>query len=156
LLVVVAIFLIITAIAVPRFLRARMTANEASAAASLKQIGIANVAFAAVYNAGYAGELADLGPGCASPGPTCADLIDSVISSGVKSGYQFTYFATNADPTTATPNDTYSVTGEPVLPNNTGVSTFCFDNRVSIMRDIAGSVPVANAAGCDPAWGTPL
>ena len=62
LLIVVAIILILAAIAVPNLLRSKMAANEASAAASLRQISTANAIYSTVYSIGYAGILANLGP----------------------------------------------------------------------------------------------
>ena len=49
LLVVVAIILIIAAIAIPNFMRARMSAHESSAAASLRTINTAEMSYATTY-----------------------------------------------------------------------------------------------------------
>ena len=164
LIIVTLIILIIAGIAIPRFLRARMAANEASAAGTLKQIGIANAAYSSVYNIGYAGDLASLGPppgggGCATVGSTCADLLDSLVSgvspaavNPVKSGYQFTYYAENSPPTLAAPNSTYAVVGVPTAPGGTGTSTFCFDNKISIIRDTSGGLTSADFSGCAATW----
>ncbi len=161
LLIVVAIILIIAAIAVPNLLRSRMAANEASAAASLKQIGTANVAYSSVYNIGYAGDLGSLGPppgssGCASVGKDCADLLDAHVSgvnpstpTPTKNGYQLTYAAPSAAPTQAAPNNTYSVVAVPNSASD-GTSTFCFDNRITIIRDTSGLQNTPDPAGC--AW----
>ena len=45
LLIVIAIILVIAAIAIPNLLRARMSANESSAAASIRSITIAETAY---------------------------------------------------------------------------------------------------------------
>ena len=74
LLIVVAIILIIAAIAIPNLLRARIAANEASAAQSLRQINTAEFAYNAAYpNIGYSSDLASLGgpPPC-SPSRSCS------------------------------------------------------------------------------------
>ncbi|MBI3895167.1 MAG: prepilin-type N-terminal cleavage/methylation domain-containing protein [Acidobacteria bacterium] len=162
LLIVVAIILIIAAIAIPNFLRARMAANEASAASALKLIGVANAGYLASYAQGYAGSLAQLGPpgaGCASVSSACADLLDSMLSgvspasaTPIKSGYRFTYYAENAVPTPSTPNNTYSVVATPITPGNTGQSTFCFDNTISIFKDAAGTLTTADERGCKFTW----
>ena len=47
LLIVVAIILIISAIAIPNLLRARISANESSAASSVRKIATAEMAYAA-------------------------------------------------------------------------------------------------------------
>ena len=66
LLIVVAIILIIAAIAIPNLLRARMAANESSAASSIRTVNTAEVTYYSTYPAtGYAA-LASLG-GAASP-----------------------------------------------------------------------------------------
>ena len=92
LLIVVAIILIIAAIAIPNLLRSRMAANEASAVGSLRTINTAAVTFATTYGIGYPAALINLAP-AASATSTSADLIDSVLSAGVKSGYSFSYSA---------------------------------------------------------------
>jgi len=90
LLIVVAIILIIAAIAIPSLMRARISANEASAVGSLRAINTACANFSSTYGGAYPTALSDLGPSSA-PTSTAADLLDSVISSGIKSGYTFSY-----------------------------------------------------------------
>src|SRR5579872_5085640 len=90
LLIVVAIILIIAAIAIPSLIRARISANESSAAASVRQISTAQIAYAASYaSVGYAASLSNLGPGSSScsggPSSTNACILDNVLSSGTKS-----------------------------------------------------------------------
>src|SRR6266478_4306486 len=88
LLIVVAIILIIAAIAIPNLLRSKMAANEASAVASLRTINTSAVAYSTTYGA-YPTNLTNLGP-ATSPTSTTADLVDSVLASGTKSGYTLT------------------------------------------------------------------
>ncbi len=79
LLIVVAIILIIAAIAIPNLLRSRISANEASALSSLRQINTAQTSYSISYpNIGYAdtmAKLADPAPGVAA-GPAAAGLLD--------------------------------------------------------------------------------
>src|SRR5438132_5206438 len=85
LLIVVAIILIIAAVAIPNLLRARMAANEASAAQSLRQINTAEFAYNAAYsNVGYSTDLASLGGAapCTSSSAT-ACLLDNVLASAI-------------------------------------------------------------------------
>src|SRR6201987_558813 len=92
LLIVVAIILIIAAIAVPNLLRAKIAANESSAANSVRKIATAEVTYSAAFpTVGYAAALSDLGgPAVAcTPAPSSACIIDNTLSSGTKSGYQF-------------------------------------------------------------------
>ena len=164
LLIVVAIILIIAAIAIPNLLRSKISANEASAVSSLKQVGTANVLYFTLYTRGFAGSLAQLGPpggACPAVSSACGDLLDAVISgvepatpNPIKGGYTFTYYAPNAAPTTAAPNLTYSIVAVPVGPGSTGVSTFCMDggNVYVIWRDTSGATTTSTGAGCAPAW----
>ena len=70
LLIVVAIILIIAAIAIPNLLRARIAANDSSAAASERTIGTAEVGYYASYptvgfpaTVGHSGRSCSLAPG---------------------------------------------------------------------------------------------
>ena len=82
LLIVVVIIGIIAAIAIPNLLAARRSANEGSAISSMRTIHGAQATYASTYGQGnYAPALTNLG------GTT--GLIDSVLASGIKSGYNF-------------------------------------------------------------------
>ena len=64
LLIVVAIILIIAAIAIPNLLRARISANDSAAAATIRTINTAEVTYSTTYvAAGYA-PLYKARPGC--------------------------------------------------------------------------------------------
>ncbi len=131
LLIVVAIILIIAAIAIPNLLRARMAANEASAVGSTRTLNTAEVSYNSTFPAsGFSTSLAYLG-GTASPcvaSTASACLIDSVLSTGTKSGYSFVVAAGS---TTGTPQPSYSVISNPVIPNQTGTRYFCsFEDAV--------------------------
>ena len=83
LLIVVAIILIIAAIAIPNLLRARMAANESSAASSVRTVNTAEVTYQSTYpTVGYAALLALGGPIGAACVPAIASacLIDSVLA----------------------------------------------------------------------------
>jgi len=94
LLIVVAIILVIAAIAIPNFLRSRVTANQASAVASLHTLAIAEATYSSTYGTGYSVDMQSLASPTtagATPSSTAAGLIDSALASGIKSGYSFTY-----------------------------------------------------------------
>lgn len=93
LLLVVAIILIIAGIAIPSFLRSRIAANQSSAVASMQTLTVAEAAYSATYGGGFSASMASLIPPAAGANPTstAAGLIDSVLASGAKSGYSFTY-----------------------------------------------------------------
>jgi type IV pilus assembly protein PilA len=99
LLIVVAIILILAAIAIPDFMKSKMAANQTSAVGTLRAITSAEVMYSTNYGNGYSSTLQDLAPptGGAQPSSTAAGLVDSVVSTGVKSGYTFIYTPTNQD-----------------------------------------------------------
>ena len=130
LLIVVAIILIIAAIAIPNLLRSKMAANEASAVGSLRSINTASVAYSTTYGT-YPPSLAALGPSSA-PSATAADLIDSVLSSGTKSGYAFTF-------TAGTGNLSYSITASPSTAGVTGQRGFYTDQSGVIRANTGGA-----------------
>jgi len=82
LLIVVAIIGIIAAIAIPNLLASRRAANEGSAQSSLRTIHSSQATYQATSgNGAYAATLGAL---------QTANLIDSVLGGGAKSGYAFT------------------------------------------------------------------
>jgi len=141
LLIVVAIILIIAAIAIPNLLHARISANEASAASSIRTINIAQVTYQSTYpTMGYANSVAALGPpaatGCPTSGPVFANacLIDFGLSSATvpaaaKTGY---YFGVGV-PAGGPPNLGYTAGGAPAGFNQTGVRGFC-SNEDGVIR----------------------
>ena len=135
LLIVVAIILIIAAIAIPNLLRSRMAANEASAVGSLRTINTACVTYSTTYNSvGYPSTLSALGPST-SANSSSADLIDSVLASGTKSGYSFSFGVVG----TATPTTGYSVTANPTSPGTSGQRGFYTDQSGVIRAVSSGS-----------------
>src|SRR2546423_272470 len=82
LLIVVAIIGIIAAIAIPNLLASRRAANEGSAQSSLRTIHSAQSTYRTTTgNGAFSNDLASL---------QTANLIDQVLGSGSKSGYNFT------------------------------------------------------------------
>ena len=86
LLIVVVIIGIIAAIAIPNLLASRRAANEGSAISSLRTYHGAQMTYASTYgNSNYAG----VGTPDAFPVLASVNLLDSILGSGLKSGYQF-------------------------------------------------------------------
>ena len=110
------------AIAVPSLLKARISANESSAVGSIRTLTTANIQYAArCSDTGFPVALANLGPG---PGDcTGAAIIDEVLTTGVKSGYSFTY--TPGAPDGAGITSTYNILALPVSISVTGQRAFC-------------------------------
>ncbi len=158
LLIVVAIILIIAAIAIPNLLRARISANEASAVGSLRTMNTACVSYASTYPAvQFPTALLSLqpSPGVA-PSFTASDLLDPVLSgqnpaavNPQKSGYTFTY--TGGAASTGGGVVTYGVTAIPITANTTGIRSFLSDQS-GVIRDCGTTPPGAwNGAGAAPA-----
>jgi prepilin-type N-terminal cleavage/methylation domain-containing protein len=139
LLIVVAIILVISAIAIPSFLHSKMMANEASAVYSIRTINTAQVTYATTYpTSGYAIALNLLAaPASGQSSSANAGVLDWVLGCTTvvcpKSGYNFQI----AD-TSGTPINAYSVWGTPITPGVTGNRTFCSNNMNPVMYDSAG------------------
>ena len=144
LLIVVAIILIIAAIAIPNLLRSKIAANQASAVGSMRSLNTACIAYYTSYGS-FPTALTNLGPvgssGTASS--TSADLIDSVLSAGTKSGYTFVYSPGSL-------NQSYSITASPVTAATTGQNMYYTDQSGVIRSDTSGtgagsaSTPIGN------------
>jgi prepilin-type N-terminal cleavage/methylation domain-containing protein len=149
LLIVVAIILIIAAIAIPNLLRARISANEASAVQSVRAINQAEISYSTTYpGSGYAPTLAALGGAVpCSPSPTSACLLDNTLAAGVKSGYNFA--AVGANPVNGA-NTSYAAGGAPTAYNQTGVRLFCSieDGVVRWDANTSKSTTPPNATAC--------
>ncbi len=154
LLIVVVIIGIIAAIAIPNLLAARRSANEGSAVSAMRTLHGAQMTYSSTYgNGNYAGAvgagttaaLTELG----TPG-----LVDGVLATGTKSGYNFVggrvastttapaQFFFSANPTTAT-----GVTA-------TGARRFGIATEGVIMADSSSPTTVYTQATV--ATGTPL
>jgi len=122
LLIVVAIILIVAAIAVPNYLRARESANEASAVSSIHAVNTGEITYSTLYpTTGFSATLVDLGP-------TVSNIIDSNLASGQKSGYQFTYASAGA-----TPRTQYTLNVDPLVRGVTGARSF-YSDQVSLIH----------------------
>ena len=159
LLIVVAIILIIAAIAIPNLMRARMSANESSAAGSIRTINTAEVSYATLFpTVGFATNLQDLGGTAAQCGPGIAPLptsgcfLDNFLASNGggngKDGYTFTAVGAPAGGGGAV-NVTYASLGAALSPNQSGTRDFCSDQTGVIYFTAAGG-------GCTAGTGTPL
>ena len=145
LLIVVAIIGIIAAIAIPNLLASRRAANEGSAQSTLRTVHSSEAVYKSTKGNGDYGTLADLAG---------ENLIDSVLSTGTKSGYDMAATPTNApaNPTlfyaTAAPTNTAAVT-------RTGNRSFCITED-GVMRGAVLDTPAADRADCISATFAPL
>jgi len=147
LLIVVAIILIIAAIAIPNLLRARISANESSAASIVRTLNTAEVSYVTAYpSIGYSTSMAQLGAAAANPcvpSSASACLIDDTLattgSTSGKSGYLFA--ETGAAGTGGgTGNGTYVVTAKPTAPGSSGVNSFCSIEDAVVRKDSLGAL----------------
>ena len=156
LLIVVAIILIIVAIAIPNLLKARISANEASAAEGVRSIVTATVVYNSTWNNGYPPDMASLG----GVGPifTCdfSGLVDQTITSAPnqKSGYQYAYNVFGAPLSAPAPGCAvagywqYLATAAPLYINSSGNRAFCSDQPGIIHVADTGVAP-ASVAACE-------
>jgi prepilin-type N-terminal cleavage/methylation domain-containing protein len=127
LMIVVAIIAIIAAIAIPSLLNARKAGNEASAISSLRTLSTVNEQYRTRFQQ-YAPALAPL---------QAAGYIDSVLGSGTKSGYIFTYVGGAV---------TYTCNADPLVAGTTGDRGF-FVNESGVIR---GNDPAPATVASNP------
>jgi Tfp pilus assembly protein PilE len=123
LLAIPVIILLITAIAVPFYARARMETNEQAAIDVMRSLNRANANFFASNNQ-YAGDLQEL---------QRAGLIESSVVGGTKYGYNYSYEATDSDGDGT--RDKYWVVASPVARMNRSGREFCTDETGVLRED---------------------
>jgi type IV pilus assembly protein PilA len=155
LLIVVAIILIISAIAVPSLIRSRMAANEASAVASIRLMTTAASTYNTVFGNGFPPSLTSIGTtGANALSCTNAELLDSVLTAGTKSGYTFTFISGATQLTSASSScgagygysDGYVVAATPIGAT-TGKRAFCSDAS-GVIRFNVSSIAVYATPNC--------
>ncbi|HLU48157.1 MAG TPA: prepilin-type N-terminal cleavage/methylation domain-containing protein [Planctomycetota bacterium] len=114
LMIVVAIIAIIAAIAIPSLLKARIAGNEASAISSLRTLTTVNEQYRTRF-----GEYADALGSLSTTG-----YIDTVLSSGTKSGFTFAYTGGT---------DTWNCTADPTTVGTTG-DRFFYADQTGVIR----------------------
>ncbi len=156
LLIVVAIILIIAAIAIPNLLRARIAANESSAASGVRTINTAEVSYNSSFpTIGYSGALTNLASntpctGTTAPTSTNACLIDTSLANATaatpKSGYKYTYAAVAG--AAAGTFTQYQIVANPSTFNTTGVKAFCSFEDAVVRTDYGSTSGGLTAAQC--------
>jgi type IV pilus assembly protein PilA len=148
LLIVVGIILIVAAIAIPNLVHSRVAADEATAVGSIRTLITAATTYRSSYANGFPAGLAPLGTASASDTTSsCGEalLIDNQLTSGTRSGYNFTYADGPGDtPRSASTGgcagwNTYTINGDPVTPGATGQRHFYADQS-GVIRFNANSV----------------
>ena len=150
LLIVVVIILVIAAVAIPNLLRSRISANEASAIASLRTIITSEIVYSSTYTVGFAADLPSLSDGgtpgnCvppAVPSARSACLLDASVASGTKSGYVFTYTPTGSGGM----NNSFTLNADPISAGISGQRHFYTDDTDVLRMNLT-----AVASASDPA-----
>jgi len=125
LLIVMAIILIIAGLAIPNVMRNRIQGNEVSAINSLRTLNSALVLYSNSYGP-YPPALINLqAPTSGNPTSAAADLIDQLLASGTKAGYQFVY-------TLGPSGATYTIIARPLAEGQTGSKHFYTDQAGTI------------------------
>jgi prepilin-type N-terminal cleavage/methylation domain-containing protein len=153
LLIVVAIILIIAAIAIPNLMRARMAANDSSAAASVRSIDTAEIAYRDSYpTIGFPATLGILGGASpCTPGVATGCLIDNLLATALaggagKSGYFFN--AAGSASAGSLFNDQFYSTGTPIGPQF-GTRAYCSIQDAVLRLQPPGTITlVANYNAC--------
>ena len=151
LLIVVATIGIISAMAVPQVLRARIAANESAAIGTLKTInnGQAGYAAGAGTDGGYAVSLARLAAPC--PGSEVGFISSDIANDpSVKTGYTIAMVPGSAEPAAEDCNGHesalgYYATAKPVSVGLSGHRGFATSNRGVVFFDATGEVPTEEA-----------
>ena len=147
LMIVVVLILILAAIAIPCITTSKMSANEASAVASVRAINTAEVSYQATYG-GYAVLLANLGgPEPCHKSAETACLLDDSLAGGSKSGYHFV--AQGGNPSGGS-NTSYLIGAAPEVFDRTGRRLFCSTDKNVIRMDLnaSGSTIPPSAEQC--------
>ncbi|HEY2235006.1 MAG TPA: DUF4190 domain-containing protein [Candidatus Angelobacter sp.] len=153
---------IIAAIAIPNLLRARVSANEAAAAATVRSINTAQITYSTQYpDHGYAPDLATLGPGpsgsCSTGTAQSGCLLNSIVGNSrctagqwcAKSGYKFTVSAV-CDSAGVCSN--YVVTATPQVSGSTGRKSFCSTSDSVIRTSDRGTLDAPATADECAEW----
>jgi len=148
LLIVVAIILIIAAIAIPNLMRARMSANDSSAAASERSIVTGEIGYSAAYpTIGFSAVMSTLGGAApCTPGTATGCLIDNLLAAASagngKSGYFFS--ETGSAGTGSSTNNQFYTQGYPITAQ-TGTKSYCAFEDGVIRQEPSGTITAAGS-----------
>jgi hypothetical protein len=120
-------------------LRARIAANEASAVGSTRTIVTTNTQFYTTYGQGFAPAIANLGgatPCAAAYANSC--LIDPILTTGAKSGYNFADVPNTGAGTVVAPYTGFEVNATPQNVGSSGQRAFCADQSGVIHYNLTG------------------
>jgi type IV pilus assembly protein PilA len=159
--VLIPVWLILAAIAIPSLLRARMAANESAALGDVRTLISAEAAYAGA-NGGYYDKLECLAqPQLCIPGPSAPSqaMIDAMLANTTpRHGYEFTlHLGPQAPSESGRPVSPSSVTSfayvaAPVAAGRTGQKAFCGDEAGVVRVSAEGSAPTIFSGKCPESW----
>lgn len=133
LLIVIAIIMIIAAIAAPKLMSTRASAQEMAAIRHIVTIHTAQTQYYSQFGK-YATTMAELGPPASgAAGPQAADLVPAELASGKKGGYVFQMTAAQGG---------YVVNANPEAFGTSGRRTF-FSDQSQVIRENWGQEPAS-------------
>jgi prepilin-type N-terminal cleavage/methylation domain-containing protein len=153
LLIVVAIILIIAAIAIPNFLQAKISANQAAAVETVRTITTASEVYSTTWGNGFPPSLSALG-GVVPATCNSAVLLDNLVASApnTKSGYTFAYTPEGIAVTSPPPGCVAGYTANFVtavpLSVWSGTDSYCADEPGVIHYNTLGTA-IASPGACD-------
>ncbi len=148
LLIVVAIIVTITLVAIPHVVTTRMTVNETSALKTLQTFNTACLMYNTQYSS-FPKNQTDLAPPAnGGPSKTSADLVDTMLAPPAgtpasKDGYTFRYTAGTLDSTGDVLS--YVVRADPLSFKETGMKRFYTDQTNLIRFTADGTEPSATS-----------
>ncbi len=122
--------LIIAAIAIPNLLRARSTANEATAVKTVRLLVVAEISYASAHP--------DEGYSCSLQTVVGYGDLNPAMGSGMQHGYVYQLQSCSPDKAGG-PNTKFQVAAYPQTRNQTGRRAFCSDESGVIKFDVNGS-----------------
>ena len=127
----IPLVLIIAAIAIPNLLRAKISANEASAVGSVRILVRAEISYqTANPKMGFTCKISDL---------ESTGLIGSDLASGQKYGYVFALQNCTAEKE-GDPASHFQIIASPITYNQTGIRQLCVDESGVVKSDNSGSM----------------
>jgi uncharacterized membrane protein YhaH (DUF805 family) len=144
LVLVVPIIGIVAAIAIPSLLRARVSANEASAIGNVRTVISAQAAYQSANQGFYEGQWECLaGVRTCIPDYSGPTFLDATLFKGPRSGYVHELHggapAAAAKGISPSSTDAFAVIAYPVTPGKTGVRSFCGDSSGRVCAITSGS-----------------
>jgi type IV pilus assembly protein PilA len=157
LLIVVAIILVVTAVAIPSYARAKRAGNESSAVSTLRGLQGLTATYNSTWGNGFPGPA--IVSAVATTPDTCGEAgMPADLTTGglplTRNGYIFSYLPTNAVSTAApscpSPGFTdYIWYAKPAVQGQTGNRQFCTDENNDVHVDISGVATLAQDSDCE-------